>query len=304
MSTERPSTIAGYALNIDKFNLPQNFYETYLENFQKVTVDDIKRVANKYFLADNLRIVVVGKGSEILENLEKLPYRISYYDTYGDQTARPDFSKPTGITKSSILNKYFEAIGGKEKLEKVNALMTMGEAVLQGGAMTLNLVTIQAKPNKLSVMMLMMGNIMMKQVFNGEDGYIMQQGQKIPFPEEEKQKLISSSLPFEELGWIDDENVTFSSVSEEDGSKQYVLKIDDKTTVFFDAETGLKTKQVTMAPTPEGSISPQPTIYEEYRDVDGILFPHLIKIPLGPQTLEFNTKEIQLNPAISDSDFN
>ena len=304
MSTERPSTIAGYALNIDKFNLPQNFYETYLENFQKVTVDDIKRVANKYFLADNLRIVVVGKGSEILENLEKLPYRISYYDTYGDQTARPDFSKPTGITKSSILNKYFEAIGGKEKLEKVNALMTMGEAVLQGGAMTLNLVTIQAKPNKLSVMMLMMGNIMMKQVFNGEDGYIMQQGQKIPFPEEEKQKLISSSLPFEELGWIDDENVTFSSVSEEDGSKQYVLKIDDKTTVFFDAETGLKTKQVTMAPTPEGSISPQPTIYEEYRDVDGILFPHLIKIPFGPQTLEFNTKEIQLNPAISDSDFN
>ena len=235
MSTERPSTIAGYALNIDKFNLPQNFYETYLENFQKVTVDDIKRVANKYFLADNLRIVVVGKGSEILENLEKLPYRISYYDTYGDQTARPDFSKPTGITKSSILNKYFEAIGGKEKLEKVNALMTMGEAVLQGGAMTLNLVTIHAKPNKLSVMMLLMGNIMMKQVFNGEDGYIMQQGQKIPFPEEEKQKLISSSLPFEELGWIDDENVTFSSVSEEDGSKQYVLKIDDKTTVFFEA---------------------------------------------------------------------
>ena len=110
MSTERPSTIAGYALNIDKFNLPQNFYETYLENFQKVTVDDIKRVANKYFLADNLRIVVVGKGSEILENLEKLPYRISYYDTYGDQTARPDFSKPTGITKSSILNKYFSAM--------------------------------------------------------------------------------------------------------------------------------------------------------------------------------------------------
>jgi len=304
MSTERPSTIAGYALNIDKFNLPQNFYETYLENFQKVTVNDIKRVANKYFLADNLRVVVVGKGSEILENLEKLPYKISYYDTYGQKTTRPDFSKPTGITKSSILNKYFEAIGGKEKLEKVNALMTMGEAVLQGGAMTLNLVTIQAKPNKLSVMMLMMGNIMMRQVFNGEDGYIMQQGQKIPFPEEEKQKLISSSLPFEELSWIDDENVTFSSVSEEDGLKQYALKIDDKTTVFFDADSGLKTKQVTMTPTPQGEMSPQATIYEDYREVDGILFPYVIKIPMGPQMLEFNTKEIKLNPVVSDSDFN
>ena len=116
--------------------------------------------------------------------------------------------------------------------------------------------------------------------------------------------LISSSLPFEELSWIDDENVTFSSVSEEDGLKQYALKIDDKTTVFFDADSGLKTKQVTMTPTPQGEMSPQATIYEDYREVDGILFPYVIKIPMGPQMLEFNTKEIKLNPVVSDSDFN
>ena len=47
MSTEQPSTIANFARNIDKFNLPENFYETYLENFQKVSIDDIKRVSNK-----------------------------------------------------------------------------------------------------------------------------------------------------------------------------------------------------------------------------------------------------------------
>ena len=246
----------------------------------------------------------MGKGSEILENLEKLPYKISFYDTYGNITTKPDFSKPSGVTKSSIINKYLEAVGGKKKLEEVDALMTMGEAVLQGGAMTLNLVTIQAKPNKLSVMMMMMGNIMMKQVFNGEDGYIMQQGQKMPFPEEEKEKLLSSSLPFEELGWLDDENVIFNFVSEENGVKEYVLKIDEKTSVYFDANTGLKTKQVTMAPTPEGKIAPQATLYEDYREVEGILFPFIIKIPMGPQMLEFNTKQIQVNPNISDSDFN
>jgi len=304
MSTERPSTIAGYALNIDKFDLPKDFYETYLENFQKVTVEDIKRVSNQYFLSEQLRVVVVGKGSEILENLEKLPYKISFYDTYGNITTKPDFSKPSGVTKSSIINKYLEAVGGKKKLEEVDALMTMGEAVLQGGAMTLNLVTIQAKPNKLSVMMMMMGNIMMKQVFNGEDGYIMQQGQKMPFPEEEKEKLLSSSLPFEELGWLDDENVIFNFVSEENGVKEYVLKIDEKTSVYFDANTGLKTKQITMAPTPEGKMAPQATLYEDYREVEGILFPFIIKIPMGPQMLEFNTKQIQVNPNISDSDFN
>ena len=303
MSTERPSTIAGYALNIDKFDLPEDFYETYLENFQKVTIEDIQRVANKYFLADNLRIVVVGKGSEILNSLEKLPYKMSFYDTYANLTTKPDFSKPKGISKTTIINKYLDAIGGREKIESVNALMTMGEAALQGGAMTISLVTIQAKPNKISVMMLMMGNVMMKQVFNGEEGYIMQQGQKIPFPEEEKQKLLSTSLPFEELSWFDDENVVFSFVSEEEGTKEYVLKTDEKTTVYFDANTGLKTKEVTLVPTPDGKVAPQSTVYDDYREVDGILFPFVIKVPMGPQLLDFHIKQIQVNPNISDSDF-
>ena len=54
-------------------------------------------------------------------------------------------------------------------------------------------------------MMLMMGNVMMKQVFNGEEGYIMQQGQKIPFPEEEKQKYIQEIIKadMEEAGQED-----------------------------------------------------------------------------------------------------
>ena len=59
-----------------------------------------------------------------------------------------------------------------------------------------------------------------------------------------------------------------------------------------------------MTPTPQGEMSPQATIYEDYREVDGILFPYVIKIPMGPQMLEFNTKEIKLNPVVSDSDFN
>ena len=132
----------------------------------------------------------------------------------------------------------------------------------------------------------------------------MQQGQKIPFPEEEKKKLLSTSLPFEELGWLDDENVEFNFVSEEGETKEYVLKIDSKTSVYFDANTGLKTKQVTLTPTPDGGMVPQSTIYEDYRAVEGILFPFIVKVPMGPQILEFNTKQIQVNPNISDSEFN
>ena len=122
MSTERPSTIATFALNIDKYNLSSNFYETYLDNFQKVTVEDIKRVTNKYFKNNNLRIVIVGKGKDVIPSLEKSLYEIKYYDTNGDITEKPDYSVPTGISANGVLLNYLEAIGGKEKVESVNAV--------------------------------------------------------------------------------------------------------------------------------------------------------------------------------------
>jgi len=302
MSTERPSTIATFALNIDKYNLPGNFYETYLDNFQKVTVEDIKRVTNKYFKNNNLRIVIVGKGKDVIPSLEKSPYEIKYYDTNGDITEKPDYSVPTGISANGVLLNYLEAIGGKEKVESVNAVSLLGEAEFQG--MKLQLMNINAKPNKLVVMMMMMGNVLMKQAFNGEEGYIQQQGVNNPFPQEEIDKLKKSSLPFEEIGWLDNEDVKFSSIESEDGKELYALEVNGDTYVYYDKETGLKIKQTQSASMPDGTKVSQTTYYENYISVDGILFPHIIKVPMGPQNMDFNMIKIVVNPEVSDSDFN
>ena len=302
MSTERPSTIATFALNIDKYNLPGNFYETYLDNFQKVTVEDIKRVTNKYFKNNNLRIVIVGKGKDVIPSLEKSPYEIKYYDTNGDVTEKPDYSVPTGISANGVLLNYLEAIGGKEKVESVNAVSLLGEAEFQG--MKLQLMNINAKPNKLVVMMMMMGNVLMKQAFNGEEGYIQQQGVNNPFPQEEIDKLKKSSLPFEEIGWLDNEDVKFSSIESEDGKELYALEVNGDTYVYYDKETGFKIKQTQSASMPDGTKVSQTTYYENYISVDGILFPHIIKVPMGPQNMDFNMTQIVVNPEVSDSDFN
>ena len=302
MSTERPSTIATFALNIDKYNLPSNFYETYLDNFQKVTVEDIKRVTNKYFKNNNLRIVIVGKGKDVILSLEKSLYEITYYDTNGDITEKPDYSVPTGISANGVLLNYLEAIGGKEKVESVNAVSLLGEAEFQG--MKLQLMNINAKPNKLVVMMMMMGNVLMKQAFNGEEGYIQQQGVNNPFPQEEIDKLKKSSLPFEEIGWIDNEDVKFSSIESEDGKELYALEVNGDTYVYYDKETGLKIKQTQSASMPDGTKVSQTTYYENYISVDGILFPHILKVPMGPQNMDFNMIQIVVNPEVSDADFN
>ena len=301
MSTEQPSTIANFARNIDKFNLPENFYETYLENFQKVSIDDIKRVSNKYFKRDKLRIIVVGKGAEILPSLENLPYNIKYFDKRGESITKPDYSTPTGLTPQKVLMDYLNAIGGKENVESLNAVSMLAEAEVQG--MKLQMVSIQAKPNKQVTMMMMMGNTMMKMVFDGENGSISQQGVNSQIPEKDALVMSNTTLPTEEIGWLEDENVKFSSTEELDGRILNVLEINKQTYVAYDSETGLKVKETQFVDMPDGSILPQTTFFEDYKPVNGILFPHVIKSPIGPQSLEFKIINISINPEVSESDF-
>ena len=82
-----------------------------------------------------------------------------------------------------------------------------------------------------------------------------------------------------------------------------MLEVSKNTFVAYDSETGLKYKQTQIADMPDGSKMPQTTYYDDYRSVDGILFPYVIRAPIGPQSLDFNVMNISVNPQVSDSDF-
>lgn len=91
MRVEKPQTIARYALNIETEDLPEDFYETYIKKISEVTAKDILKAANKYFLIDNTRIIIAGKGKEALPGLEKLNIPISYFDKYGNPVEKPKY---------------------------------------------------------------------------------------------------------------------------------------------------------------------------------------------------------------------
>jgi zinc protease len=84
MQIEKPQTIARHAITIATQKLPEDFYEHYIKNLEAVTPDQILAVANKYFLADNTRIVVVGKSEDVLPGLQKLNMPIKQFDVYGN----------------------------------------------------------------------------------------------------------------------------------------------------------------------------------------------------------------------------
>lgn len=134
LALERPQTIANYALNIKLNNLPDDFYKTYLSKINAVTADDVQRVANKYFTSEKARVIVVGKASEVLTNLEKTGLPINYYDTFANPTEKPELELklPEGVNVKSVINAYFDAIGGQEKLDKINSLILKYEGSAMG----------------------------------------------------------------------------------------------------------------------------------------------------------------------------
>jgi zinc protease len=54
------------------YGLPANYLETYRSNIEKVTKDDVVRVAKKYVHTDDLTLLVVGKAADFPKSLDTL----------------------------------------------------------------------------------------------------------------------------------------------------------------------------------------------------------------------------------------
>lgn len=107
MALEKPETVARYALNIETENLPPDFFTTYLERLNAVTLGEVQEAARKYLYADPIRIVIAGKGSEIIPGLQALRYKgkavpIRYYNKLAEPVEAPEnlpVSIPAGLNK-------------------------------------------------------------------------------------------------------------------------------------------------------------------------------------------------------------
>ncbi len=306
MALERPQTIANYALNIEKEGLSKDFYKTYLERINAITIADVQNAAQKYFSTDNARIVVTGKGSDVLENLEKVELNgktvpVFYFDKNITKTEKPNYEAaiPEGMTANSVLEKYIEAIGGKEKLMGVESYSLMAEAEMQG--MILNLEVKKTSKNQYMQDVKVMGNSMSKQVVDGDKGYMVMQGQRKDLGEDELKKAKEESAPFPELNLLNTD-VALEGIEVIDGKKAYKIKISDEKTSFYDIETGLKVQDA-LSVEAQGQQINTTFDYTDYKEVSGIKFPFLFIQTMGPQKFDYIVKEIKVNEGVSDVDF-
>ena len=309
LSLENPSTIAGFARNIITQKLPEDYYNSFLENINNVTKEDVQKAANNYFLTDNTRVFITGKGSEILESIENIKYngkklKVRYFDKYANEIERPDYSIDSDISAEDVINEYVKAIGGKDALTEVTSIEIKATSNVQGTV--LEMYSVKNNQNQSLMEMSAMGMTIAKTVFNKFQGYNEVNGQRIPLTEVELEQAIINSALFSELNF-DFSLVELVGTSDVEGEKAYEIKVTDNKSVFYSVDTGLKLKEVESQEV-EGNLVVGETYYREYEEVEGILLPKVINqvsasIPI-PGGITFKATSIKLNVETKESDFN
>ena len=313
MSLEDPSTIAGIALNIITEDLPEDYYNSFLENINNVTKEDIQKASQNYFTPNKTRIFITGKGSEILEKVDNIEYNgkelsIRYFDKFGNEIQRPDYSVSTDVSAEGIVTNYINSIGGRDRLEKVESIEISGNANLnmQGQSFVLEFYSLKNNQNQSLATVTAGGMMVQKSVFNKYQGYNEVNGQRIPLTDSELENAIIDSALFSELNY-DFSTIELIGTSVVNDEKVYEIKITDNKTEYYSIESGLKVKEIETTEVEGNQIVVETTV-NEYEEVDGVLIPSEINqvtpaLPIpGGITIKFS--KIKLDVKTSDSDFN
>ena len=222
---ENPSTIASFAMSIERYNLPADYYATYLEKLDKVTLDDVQAMAKKYIDPNNAIYLVVG-DKKYKERLAKLSSEgiVEEYDYKGDIVKEDPNAIPEGLTANMIIDTYINAIGGREMLESIKDMSMKGE--MKMGPMSINFEQAYKNNEKFAMSMVMNGQVMQAIKYNGASAKLVAQGQEnVANAEQLKGFKIQAhmfvELSLEELGFT----TKIAGTEMIDGKKAYKLEV-------------------------------------------------------------------------------
>ncbi|MFN3528411.1 MAG: insulinase family protein [Bacteroidia bacterium] len=305
---QNPQTIASYAIEIERHNMPKDYYRNYLKNLAALTPTDVQRVAQKYILPSQAYIICVGSKNAMAESLGKYAAsgEVEFFDMYGNpvKEAKP---LPEGLTAQTVVDRYINAIGGIQNWKKIKNIEVEMGASMQGMSIAMNVK--KMRPNLIETKVVVNGAMVMQQVtFDGtkakQSG--MQGAKEITGEELEKIKSSASMLPeadYSGSGY----KLSLLGIESINGKDAYILEVENqsgsKQTEYYDIESGLKVREVSIEKGPQGEVV-QTSDLSDYREVKGgIKVPHKTTIDLGIQMLELELSKVNVNAKMKAADF-
>lgn len=267
-------------------------------------------MAKKYIRPDKAHILVVGNKEEVADKLKVFSSegKVNFYDIYGEPVKNVNTSIPAGVTAQSVVQDYINAIGGQAKIAALKDVYT--STTMKSGGPSFVIQTWQKGGNKLAFDLSMNGQTMSKRLYDGTKAIETGMGGA-------QQDLTGSDLLdiqeqaafCKEAAYLNGSyKIMLKTIEELNGKAAYVIEVEradgNKVTEYYDVETSLKVREVTMQEGQDGTLQAVVTDFSDYKEINGVRFPHTLMLGgIFPVPMKATVNEIKINQGIEDSMF-
>ena len=303
---ENAGTVAQFAYNISKYNLPADYYETYLERLNAITAEDVQAAAKKYLKANNCYISVVG-NKDILDKLKPFSKNgeVMQFNTDGS-VSKGIIPPAAGVTAATVVEAYYAANGGKDKFKKVKSLKQEGKISVPGATLNIEILTFE---NKMLRQEVSMGPINAStQIFDGTKLVAKSMGKDQPTEEKDilKAKMDADFFLRDHMADFGYSLNLAGSVMRNEKEVYMLETLNEKKKVvkteYFDKASGQLVSSYDIVEGPEGSVTSETNI-KDFMTVDGMTFPKTIQLSSGGQNVEMIMEKITINGKVSKKAF-
>lgn len=304
-SLENPATIANFALNIARNNLPADYYQKYLTNLAAVDAAKVQNAAKLFLNTNQMHIVIVGNAKQIAKGLEKYG-PLKYFDIEGNEVAAPtEVKADASLTPAAIMEKAIAAVGSKEALSSIKDVQLKGTANLMGQSLEMQQTIVM--PGNSVTTMSMGGMAIMKQAVVDGKYSVAQQGQEAPITDDLKEGLDeSATLVPEQLFLTKGYGLKIVGAEKVDGKDAIDVEVTTPSKKvshrFYDATTFLLVKTSKSEEVPGRGTATQQQYFNGYKTVNGVQISTEQLIDMGQMKINIKYTDIKVNQGLKTSD--
>jgi hypothetical protein len=246
------------------------------------------------------------RGQTKPANSPALPINITQADLdAGEKKPAPAETLPT---VEQILDKYVAAVGGRAAVEKLKTRVSKGKEVIWNGT-ELPFETYQKAPDKSLDVLTRPGNVVVNVGFDGAAGWLQGPRGLRDITGAQLAQMRRDADFYSDLHMRERYREMAVAGREKVGERDaYVIvsRVSDKRTerLYFDAQTGLLLRVAATTETPLARL-PEETVFEDYREVDGVKIPFTVRVSYVDPFIGWTRKvtEVKHNVPLEDSKF-
>jgi hypothetical protein len=246
------------------------------------------------------------RGQTKPANSPALPISITQADLdAGEKKPAPAETLPT---VEQILDKYVAAVGGRAAVEKLKTRVSTGKEVIWNGT-ELPFETYQKAPDKSLDVLTRPGNVVVNVGFDGAAGWLQGPRGLRDITGAQLAQMRRDADFYSDLHMRERYREMAVAGREKVGERDaYVIvsRVSDKRTerLYFDAQTGLLLRVAATTETPLARL-PEETVFEDYREVDGVRLPFTVRVSYVDPFIGWTRKvaEVKHNVPLEDSKF-